>query len=156
LTTLKQRAATNSNMYNRQITLATLAAIGAANGFFVNPMLAGNMGAVQLRTTTRSTTTTTVMMAAEDSKSDAVRRAELEADKIAAKAGVNQRVDGGVEAREVIREAPILKERIFEKTTEVDKTRIEEERIRTEVQQRVQPIKDERREAEDVKRVDHG
>jgi hypothetical protein len=146
-------------MYNRQLTLATLAAIGAANGFFVNPLLAGNMGgAVRLQTTTRSTTTTTVMMAAEDSRSEAMRRAELEAEKLAAKAGVNQRVgaSGTVESREVIREAQILKERIHEHTTEVDKTRIEEERIRTEVVQKVQPIKDERREKEDTKRVDHG
>jgi ribosomal protein L9 len=149
---------------NKQLAaVATLAAIGVANGFFAGPVL--------LRSSGLATRVAAVRMAATNDPSANIRRAgadvkkagaaaahkvEQKVDEVEAKAGTSQRVGTSVESREVIREAPIIKERIHEHTTEVDKTRIEEERIRTEVVQRVQPIKDERRVKEDVKKVDHG
>lgn len=53
-------------------------------------------------------------------------------------------------------EAPVEKTRIHERVEEVDKTRIEEQRVRTEVQQVVQPIQDTQRRQEEVRSVDHG
>jgi hypothetical protein len=149
---------------NRQLAaVATLAAIGVANGFFATPVLSRSAGTrvVAVRMAATNDPSANIRRAGEDLKKagkDAVHKAENKVDQVAAKAGSDQRVDsaGSVESREVIREAPIVRERIHEQITEVDKTRIEEERVRTEVVQRVQPIKDERRVKEDVKRVDHG
>jgi hypothetical protein len=77
--------------------------------------------------------------------------------------GLNAKVSGGTEIRasdiqgkEVIREAPLTAVHIHEQETIVDKTKVEEERIKTEVVQKVQPIHDEERRAEQVKTVDHG
>eukprot|EP00953_Heterococcus_sp_UTEX-ZZ885_P016281 9162-Heterococcus_DN1.PRE.2 len=148
---------------NRQLAaVATLAAIGAANGFFATPVInrsSAGTRVVAVRMAAINDPSANIRRAGEDLKQagkDAVHKAENKVDQVAAKAGTDQRVAGGVEAREVIREAPIVRERIHEQITEVDKTRIEEERVRTEVVQCVQPIKDERRVKEDVKRVDHG
>jgi hypothetical protein len=52
--------------------------------------------------------------------------------------------------------APIVAERVHDQYENIDKTRVEELREKTEVVQTVQPIKDERREAAQRERVDHG
>jgi hypothetical protein len=148
---------------NRQLAaVATLAAIGAANAFFANPVFIKSSAGTRVAAVRMAATndpSANIRRAGEDLKQagkDVVSKVENKTDQVAA--GADQRVGaaGKVESREVIREAPIVRERIHEHTTEVDKTRIEEERIKTEVVQRVQPIKDERRVKEDVKRVDHG
>jgi hypothetical protein len=58
--------------------------------------------------------------------------------------------------KEVVREAPLIKERIHEETTVVDKTQIEKDVRKTVVQQVVQPIREKEQRSQDVKTIDKG
>lgn len=145
-------------------SLLTVAVVlGTANGFFLNPV---QPAISQLRTTrgtrlSMSYDPSNNLKRASEEGAAALKKADLNANtedqtKISAKSARVEAPNGVVAEKQVIREAPIVKERIHEKTTEVDKTRILEEKVRTEVVQRVQPIKEEQRQQEDVRRVDHG
>jgi hypothetical protein len=68
----------------------------------------------------------------------------------------SERRAGGPERVTVKTAAPIVAERVHDQIEHIDKTRHEELREKTHVVQTVQPIKDERREAAQRERVDHG
>lgn len=93
---------------------------------------------------------------ASSSSGNAQARATVETTASAGSKVTGTPSSGPMASKETVKEAPLTAVHVHENTEVVDKTRVEQERIKTEVVQKIQPIHAEERKATEVKTVDHG